>query len=90
MTTDSEADPFTVRTDHSALATFKTKQIYTNLKLERMREDLQEYDCTVQYVKGEDLIEADAISRIYEEPILPLKNPAETSLREKMRNIFGN
>lgn len=55
-----------------------------------MREDLQEYDCTVQYVKGEDLIEADAISRIYEEPILPLKNPAETSLREKMRNIFGN
>jgi len=60
--------PFTVRTDHSALAAFKTKQIYGNLKLERMREDLQEYDCTVQYVKGEDLIEADAISRIYEEP----------------------
>lgn len=59
---------FIIRTDHSALLSFKTKPIFGSLKLERMRESLQEYDCVIQYVKGEELIEADAISRIYEEP----------------------
>ncbi len=32
-----------------------------------MRERLQEYDFTITYIKGSELIEADAISRIYEE-----------------------
>ncbi|KAI4293379.1 hypothetical protein PAPHI01_2653, partial [Pancytospora philotis] len=60
--------PFKVRTDHSALTSVKTKETFGNDRLERMREELQEYDFEVEYVKGTELIEADAISRIYEEP----------------------
>ncbi len=72
---------FKVRTDHSALLSIKTKQIFGSLKLERMRERLQEYDFTLEYIKGEELIEADAISRIHEEP-------ADFTEFEKMNKRF--
>jgi hypothetical protein len=59
---------FKVITDHTALKAMKTKEIFGNLKLERMRSDLQEYDFEIEYKKGSELIDADTISRIYETP----------------------
>ena len=57
---------FTIITDHIALKAIKDKEIFGNIKLERMRERLQQYDYKVEYKKGVELIEADTISRIYE------------------------
>lgn len=46
----------------------KTKEVFRNMRLERMREKLQQYDFEIKYKKGEDLGEADTIRRIFEEP----------------------
>jgi len=59
---------FKVRTDHTALLAMKEKPIFGSLRLERMRERLQEYDFSIEYVKGKELVEADVVSRIYAEP----------------------
>ena len=70
---------FTIITDHIALKAIKDKEIFGNNKLERMRERLQQYEYTVEYKKGEELIEADTISRIHENTI----NYTEYELRNK-------
>lgn len=57
---------FKVITDHQALIAMKNKEIFGSLKLERMRERLQQYDFTIEYKKGETLIDADAVSRLNE------------------------
>lgn len=44
----------------------KSKAKFGSLKLERMREKLQEYNFIIEYKKGSELINADAISRIHE------------------------
>lgn len=60
----------------------KTKHIFGNLKLERMREQLQEYDFEIEYKKGSELIDADTISRIYEEP------EKRENLKERNKNVL--
>lgn len=76
---------FTVITDHIALLSSRNKHIFGNLRLERMRERLQEYDFDIKYKKGEELVDADTMSRIYEEP-----EPRE-NLRDKNKNVMiGN
>ncbi|KAI5173831.1 hypothetical protein PAEPH01_2055, partial [Pancytospora epiphaga] len=57
---------FTIITDHMALKAMKEKDVFGNLKLERMRKRFQEYKFEIEYKKGETHIDADAISRIYE------------------------
>ena len=51
--------PFKVITDHTALLTIREKHKFWSLRLERMRERIQEYMFEIEYKKGEDLIEAD-------------------------------
>jgi hypothetical protein len=62
---------FKVIYDHTALTYAKIKHIFGNMKLERMRERLQSFDFTIRYKKGTELVNADFLSRFYEnqEPI---------------------
>lgn len=60
---------FTVITDHQSLKAMKNKPNFGSLKLERMREHLQAFDFEIKYQKGETITDADALSRLNEEPI---------------------
>ena len=53
---------FTINTDHKALEWLNTAR-FTNSKLERWALKLQEFDFTVQYIKGETNVVADYRSR---------------------------
>lgn len=54
---------FTVRSDHKPLSyLFALKD--PSSKLTRMRLDIEEYNFTVEYIKGKDNVVADALSRI--------------------------
>jgi hypothetical protein len=57
---------FKIITDHSALKYIKTKEAFGSIRLERMRERLQEYTFTVEYKKGSEMTNADTLSRLYE------------------------
>lgn len=54
---------FTVKTDHRPL-TYLFSMTNPSSKLTRMRLELEEYDFTVEYLKGKDNFVADALSRI--------------------------
>lgn len=58
------------------------QHILGNLRLERMREELTEYDFTIEHKPEKDVVDADAISRIYEEPEKDAEN------REKNKNVL--
>jgi len=53
---------FTLRTDHQALKWLDSAR-FSNAKLERWALALQEYDFTVEYIKGETNVVADHLSR---------------------------
>lgn len=57
---------FTVHTDHKALTWARTKESFSNLKLERMRENPQEYNFTIKYIPGKEMTYANALSRLKE------------------------
>jgi len=52
-----------IKTDHRPL-TYLFSMINPSSKLTRMRLELEEYDFTVEYLKGKDIYVADALSRI--------------------------
>ena len=54
---------FTIKTDHRPL-TYLFSMSNPSSKLTRMRLELEEYDFTVEYLKGKDNFVADALSRI--------------------------
>jgi len=54
---------FLIKTDHRPL-TYLFSMINPSSKLTRMRLELEEYDFTVEYLKGKDNYVADALSRI--------------------------
>ena len=54
---------FTIKTDHRPL-TYLFSMTNPSSKLTRMRLELEEYDFTVEYLKGKDNFVADALSRI--------------------------
>jgi len=54
---------FTIKTDHRPL-TYLSSMTNPSSKLTRMRLDLEEYEFTVEYLKGKDNFVADALSRI--------------------------
>jgi hypothetical protein len=53
---------FTLRTDHQALVWLDSAR-FNNSKLERWALELQEYDFTVEYIKGDTNVVADHLSR---------------------------
>jgi len=73
---------FTVKTDHRPL-TYLFSMVNPSSKLTRMRLDLEEYEFTVEYLKGKDNYVADALSRI---TIDQLKNISKQVLKVTTRN----
>lgn len=59
--------PFTLRTDHASLQWLQSARM-ENSKLERWALRLQEFDYTVEYIKGENNTVADHLSRHYPYP----------------------
>lgn len=60
---------FQLITDHKALEFIRKKEGFENSRMQRWLEKMQEYDFTVEYRRGESIISADALSRIYEDEI---------------------
>jgi hypothetical protein len=58
---------FHLITDHKALESIRTKPEFNNNRINRWIEKIQSYDFTIEYKKAEELITADALSRLYEE-----------------------
>jgi hypothetical protein len=55
--------PFTVYTDHRTLENFMTQRELSRRQA-RWQEFFGQYDFTIQYIKGEDNMVADALSRL--------------------------
>ncbi|KAF9752783.1 Transposon Tf2-6 polyprotein, partial [Nosema granulosis] len=58
---------FELMTDHKALEEIRNKPYFNNNRVNRWIERIQEYDFSVQYVKGELMGDADALSRQFQE-----------------------
>jgi transposase InsO family protein len=54
-------------TDHKVLEGIRTKERFGNDRVCKWIEKIQEYGFSVKYGKGEELVAADALSRLYEE-----------------------
>jgi len=67
---------FTVKTDHRPL-TFLFSMTNPSSKLTQMRLDLEEYDFTVEYLKGRDNHIADAFSRITITDLVTTRNQSQ-------------
>jgi len=77
---------FTIKTDHRPLI-YIFSMINPSSKLTRMRLELEEYDFTVEYLKGKDNYVADALSRI---TIKDLQNIIKkVTTRYQNRQKFG-
>ncbi len=57
---------FHLKTGHKALLEIRKKPFYNNNRINRWIEKIQEFDFTVEYVKGELMTDADALSRQFE------------------------
>jgi RNase H-like domain found in reverse transcriptase/Reverse transcriptase (RNA-dependent DNA polymerase) len=58
---------FHLITDHKALEQLRKKPEFENNRINRWVEKIQQFDFTIEYKKGEELVTADALSRLYEE-----------------------
>ncbi|KAF9756151.1 Retrovirus-related Pol polyprotein from transposon 17.6, partial [Nosema granulosis] len=63
---DLRGRKFHLMTDHKALAEIRNKPFFNNNRINRWIEQIQEFDFTIEYVKGEMMTDADALSRQYE------------------------
>lgn len=74
---------FSLITDHRALEFIKDKDDFGNRRMARWIEKIQEYDFDITYKKGEEVVGADALSRLYEKE----KETDENEMRRKTREI---
>jgi hypothetical protein len=76
---------FHLITDHKALEEIRTKERFGNGRVCRWIERIQEYDFSVEYRKGEELVTADAPSMLYEEE----RNKVEKERNANAKNEQG-
>ncbi|QRW21232.1 Transposon Ty3-I Gag-Pol polyprotein [Rhizoctonia solani] len=76
---------FKVLTNHKALE-FLLTQKELNARQVRWLETINEFNCTIRYIKGSQNVLADALSRIYSED----KKGTEQAASEYMADIDGN
>jgi hypothetical protein len=60
---------FVLETDHKSIEVLKKKVDFGSRKMYRWFERFKEFDFDVRYIRGEELLEADALSRASEENI---------------------
>ncbi|WUR02937.1 reverse transcriptase [Vairimorpha necatrix] len=58
---------FKIETDHKALNEIRKKPCFNNNRINRRIEKIQEFDFTIAYKKPEEMVVADALSRIHME-----------------------
>ncbi|KAF9760692.1 Retrovirus-related Pol polyprotein from transposon 17.6 [Nosema granulosis] len=56
---------FKVETDHKALIEIRRKTDFNNSRINRWIEKKQEFNFSIEYRKGEEIVDADALSRVY-------------------------
>ena len=56
---------FKIETDHKALAEIRNKPDFNNARVNRWAEKIQEFGFEIGYMRPEELIVADCLSRIY-------------------------
>ncbi|KAI5153777.1 hypothetical protein ENBRE01_3245, partial [Enteropsectra breve] len=82
---------FKLITDHIALETIRKKNEFGNKRMARWIERIQDYDFSIKYRKGEEMITADALSRLYEkdrmDDLKENENISEKRKEEIIRDI---
>jgi hypothetical protein len=58
---------FEIMTDHKSLEEIREKPCFNNNRINRWIEKIQEFDFKIQYVRGENMKDADALSKQYQE-----------------------
>lgn len=56
---------FRIKTDHKALAEIRNKPDFKNARINRWVEKIQEFDFEIEYNKPDEMVVADALSRVY-------------------------
>lgn len=56
---------FKIETDHKALIEIRRKSDFNNNRINRWIEKIQEFDFSIEYRKGEEMVDADALSRVF-------------------------
>jgi hypothetical protein len=74
---------FHLITDHKALESIRSKAEFENNRINRWVEKIQEYEFTIEYRKGVELVAPDALSRLYEEDKKKIWLPV------KSKNLVG-
>ncbi|KAI5164039.1 hypothetical protein NEAUS03_2416, partial [Nematocida ausubeli] len=73
---------FTIETDHKALLEIRKKETFNNKRVQRWAEEIQEYDFEVVYIKGEENVDADVLSRMHREREEEIANREEARIDE--------
>ncbi|MGL4850595.1 MAG: reverse transcriptase domain-containing protein, partial [Clostridium sp.] len=81
---DLRGRKFHLMTDHKALIEIRRKPVFNNNRINRWIEKIQEFDFTVEYVKGELMTDADALSRQFES-VAVTEEEKEKTIRKKQR-----
>ena len=83
---------FHVITDHRAAQWIKTKQDFGNARIQRWIDKLQSYDFTIEYRSGDEMYEADALSRMYniEEKVKTLPTEDQRKMIIDMHEEVGH
>lgn len=73
---------FDLITDHIALESMRKKSEFGNKRMSRWIDKIQDYDFTITYKKGSEMLSADAMSRLYEKD-----NEETDNEKENKKNI---
>ncbi|KAF9761624.1 Retrovirus-related Pol polyprotein from transposon 17.6 [Nosema granulosis] len=78
---DLRGRKFHLMTNPKALAEIRNKPFFNNNRINRWIEKIQEFDFTIEYVKGEMMTDADALSRQFES----VEKSEEERIKDKKR-----
>ena len=70
-------------TDHKAACWIREKETFGNARIQRWMEILQCFDFKIEYRKGDDMFEADALSRLFKYNNKTEITEAQESLNKK-------
>jgi hypothetical protein len=75
---------FKLITDHIALESIRNKGDFGNKRMNRWIERIQDYDFDITYKKGEELVSADALSRLYENEKIKEEDEGDENEKKKV------
>lgn len=74
-------------TDHKALEEIRRKLSFSNNRISRWAEKIQEFDFEIEYNKGELLMVPDALSRLHEVDVTEEENVERAKLKEGKNGV---